>query len=46
MKVLQINNFHYVRGGSDKVYLETINLLKDAGHEVYSFSSEDERNLY
>jgi len=45
MKVLQINNFHYIRGGSDRVYFETSELLKQAGHEVIHFASHDDKNL-
>lgn len=45
MKILQINNFHYLRGGSDKMYLETSQLLEENGHEVISFSSKHPENL-
>jgi glycosyltransferase involved in cell wall biosynthesis len=39
MKILQINNFDYVRGGSDRVFLETAEMLSLNGHEVAIFSS-------
>lgn len=42
MKVLQINNYHYVRGGSDRVYFETSKLLEKNGHDVLFFSVKDE----
>ncbi len=45
MKILQINNCHYRRGGADIVYLNTIELLKKHGHEVISFSKKSDRNL-
>lgn len=45
MKVLLVNNFNYVRGGSDKVYLETSELLKNAGHEVAQFSTLNDLNV-
>jgi len=45
MKILQINNFHYRRGGSEAVYFNTAELLKKYGHEVIFFSSKTEENL-
>lgn len=44
MKILLVNNFHYLRGGADKVYLETGKLLERNGHDVFYFSSLDPRN--
>ncbi len=44
MRVLLINNFHYLRGGADKVYLDTGKLLEQNGHQVAYFSSLDNRN--
>ena len=40
MKILQINSVHYRRGGADVVYLNTIKLLRDYGHEVIEFSQK------
>jgi hypothetical protein len=45
MKILQINSCHYRRGGADVVYLNTGELLKQRGHEVFYFSMKDEKNL-
>ncbi len=45
MKILQINNFHYRRGGSESVYFNTAELLKRKGHEVIFFSSNMPENL-
>lgn len=45
MRILQINNFHYRRGGSEAVYFNTAELLKKNGHEVIFFSSGAEENL-
>ena len=45
MKILQINNFHYRRGGSEAVYFNTAELLKKYGHEVIFFSSKMPDNL-
>lgn len=42
MKILQINNYHHVRGGSDRVYFETSKLLEKNGHDVLFFSVKDE----
>lgn len=39
MKILQINQCHYKRGGADIVYLNTIGLLRSKGHEVACFST-------
>jgi len=44
MKILQINNFHYVKGGADRVYFNTIKLLEDNGHVVQRFSSQNIEN--
>ena len=38
MKILQINNQHYLKGGAHRVYLDSATLLKENGHEVYFFS--------
>ncbi len=45
MKILQINNFHYLRGGSERYYFEVSNLLKSEGHEVIPFSMRHPKNL-
>ena len=45
MKILLVNKFHYLKGGSEKYYFELGDLLKEHGHEVAYFSMEDEKNL-
>ena len=45
MKILQINNCHYRRGGADVVYLNTGRLLESRGHEVYYFSQKNKNNI-
>ena len=45
MKVLEINNYHYMKGGVESVYLNTISLLEKKGHEVIPFSVLDDNNL-
>ncbi|MFH1279818.1 MAG: glycosyltransferase [Candidatus Eisenbacteria bacterium] len=44
MRVLQINKYHYLRGGAERYYFEASRLLEKAGHEVAFFSMEGERN--
>lgn len=45
MKVLLVNKFHYLKGGSEKYYLELAKLLKEKGHEVAFFSMQDKKNI-
>lgn len=45
MRILQINNTHYRRGGADVVYLNTGNLLEKHGHEVFYFSQKSKYNI-
>lgn len=44
MRVLQVNNFAYLKGGSEKVMFETIDVLRRHGHDVCTFSMADDRN--
>ena len=46
MKVLLINNFFYRKGGSEAVFFNTADVLREAGHEVIFFSYEDEKNIH
>jgi len=49
MRILQANNYHHIRGGSESVYFNTTDLLKGAGHDVVSFaarSPEDQESQY
>ncbi|HMU65384.1 MAG: glycosyltransferase family 4 protein [Nitrosomonas sp.] len=45
MRILQINNFHYPKGGSDRYFLEITHLLREAGHEVRTFSTINPENV-
>ena len=45
MKILLINKFHYLRGGSETYYFGQIEALKALGHEVICFAMQDEKNL-
>ena len=43
MRILQINNFHYRKGGSETVYFNTAELLENHGHEVSFFSIKNDK---
>jgi len=45
MRILQINNFHYRKGGSEAVYFNTSELLEKKGHQVAHFSIKSQKNL-
>ena len=45
MKILQINAYHYIQGGSEKVMFNTAELLKENGHEVIFFSLKWNKNI-
>lgn len=45
MKILLVNKFHYLRGGSEKYYFELAKLLKNHGHTVAFFSMKNENNI-
>lgn len=45
MKILMVNKFHYLKGGSEKYYFDLANLLKENGHEVAFFSMKDKKNI-
>ena len=45
MRVLLVNKFHYLKGGSEKYYFELGRLLKEHGHEVAYFSMKNEKNI-
>jgi glycosyltransferase involved in cell wall biosynthesis len=45
MKILLINKFHYLKGGSEKVYFATKDLLEKHGHQVVFFSMADKHNV-
>jgi len=44
MKILEINKFHYLKGGSERYYFGLADELKRQGHEVIFFSMLDNRN--
>lgn len=45
MRILQVNKFHYPRGGADKYYLELGVALEEAGHTLAYFSMHHPKNI-
>ncbi len=45
MRILQANKFFYHRGGAETVFFETIDALRNRGHEVVDFSMRKRENL-
>ncbi len=45
MKILQVNKFHYPRGGADAYFLSLANIQRSSGHEVAVFSMHHPENL-
>lgn len=45
MKILELNAFHYRRGGSETVFFSTCELLRNHGHEVVDFCLKWPENL-
>lgn len=46
MRVLLVNKFWYLRGGSERVVLLTKELLESAGHEVTVFGMRHSENIF
>lgn len=46
MKVLLVNKFHYMKGGSEKYYFTLADALKKLGHDVIFFAMKDEKNVF
>lgn len=45
MKILMVNKFFYIKGGSETYYFSLKKLLEQHGHEVIDFSMKDKRNF-
>ena len=45
MRVLLVNKFHWMKGGSETYYFGLGKMLKEHGHEVAYFSMEDQKNI-
>jgi glycosyltransferase involved in cell wall biosynthesis len=44
MRVLQVNKFFYIRGGSERYFFDLCSLLENRGHQVLHFSMSHPRN--
>lgn len=44
MKILLVNKYHHVKGGSETYYFGLAKLLTNLGHEVICFAMADEQN--
>ncbi len=45
MKILLVNNFHYLKGGSERSYFDIAQILKRNGHQVAFFSTQRKENI-
>lgn len=45
MKILMVNKFFYIKGGSETYYFALKNMLEEAGHQVIDFSMKDDKNF-
>ena len=43
MKILLVNKYHYVKGGSETYYFGLAKLLEEHGNEVIYFAMQDEK---
>ncbi|MEN9919761.1 MAG: hypothetical protein RL662_2197 [Bacteroidota bacterium] len=46
LKILQINKYPSIKGGSEVVLFDTIHLLKQAGHQVILFTTNEGNTVY
>ena len=44
MKILLVNKYHYVKGGSETYHLRLEKLIEEHGNEVIYFAMQDEKN--
>ena len=45
MKILLVNKFHYMKGGSERYYFTVAETFRRMGHEVVFFAMQDEKNV-
>lgn len=45
MKILLVNKYNFVQGGSDRYFMELAEKLRSEGHEVAKFCMQHEKNL-
>jgi len=46
MKILLVNKYFYIKGGSETYFFGLKKMLEDHNHEVIDFSMEDEKNFH
>ncbi len=46
MKIVLVNKYLYIKGGSERVVFLTKKLLEEAGHEVEVFGMKHEKNIF
>lgn len=46
MKILAVNKFYYMKGGSEAYYFSLNNLCIEKGHDIVPFSMKDEKNFH
>ena len=44
MRILQIDKYFYHKGGAETVFFNTIDLLRQHGHEVIPFCLQNTKN--
>lgn len=44
MKLIFANNYYYLRGGSERVFFDEMEILREKGHQVVPFSRHFEKN--
>ncbi len=44
MRIVQVNKFFYLKGGSERYYFDLCNLLESKGHKIFHFSMHHPRN--
>jgi glycosyltransferase involved in cell wall biosynthesis len=45
MKALFLNNYHYLRGGSEQVFFGEMDILRSYGHDVKSYARKSEHDI-
>ena len=45
MKILQINKFYYLKGGSERYFFDLSEIFKSNGHKIVPFSMQNDNNL-
>jgi len=45
MKILLVNKYFYLKGGSEAVFFDTARLLKEKGHDLIYFSMDHPKNM-